>query len=65
MRALADHQSNFPTEFGISHRRTTPNVVIVCLWTAFGIALTALLSVLGFGVDFAGVLAWLSKAPKM
>jgi hypothetical protein len=60
MRALADRQSNFPTAFRISRRLTTRismDVVIVCLWMAFGTALTALLYVLGFGADIAGVLA--------
>jgi hypothetical protein len=60
MRALADPQSNFPTAFGISRRRTTRisiDVVIVCLWMASGTALTALLVFLGFGADIAGVLA--------
>ena len=60
MRALADHQSNFPTVFGISRRRSTRisiDVVIVCLWMAFGTALTALFFFLGFGAAIAGVLA--------
>jgi hypothetical protein len=59
MRAMVQYRSDLPMAYrAFRHATVVPaDVRVICLWSAFGLALTGLLFALGFGAELGQAVA--------